>query len=147
MADTVPAAVRSKMMSAVRNRHTGPERAVRAALFSSGYRYRLHRRDLPGSPDIVLPLYRTVVFVHGCFWHGHDCSRGRRPASNIDFWNTKLDRNIARDRSNRLALEAAGWRVVIIWECKIADGTKRLLAELNSERQARRCTRARELTK
>jgi len=135
------------MMSAVRNRDTGPERVVRATLFSHGYRYRLHRKDLPGSPDIVLPLYRTVVFVHGCFWHGHGCSRGRRPASNIDFWNTKLDRNLARDRRDCLALEAAGWRVVIIWECEIADGTKRLLAELDSARQGRRWARARELTK
>jgi DNA mismatch endonuclease (patch repair protein) len=115
VADKVSASIRSRMMSAVRNRDTAPERAVRAALFAAGYRYRLHRKDLPGSPDIVLPRYRIAVFVHGCFWHGHDCRRGRRPTSNTDFWNVKLDRNIARDRERRTALESLGWTVVTIW--------------------------------
>jgi DNA mismatch endonuclease, patch repair protein len=119
MSDKIPPAVRSQMMAAVRNKDTAPERAVRTALFSSGYRYRLHRRDLPGSPDIVLPRYRTAVFVHGCFLHRHDCPRGRRPASNVDFWNAKLDRNIARDRERTVALVALGWHVVTIWQCAI----------------------------
>jgi DNA mismatch endonuclease (patch repair protein) len=130
MTDKVSAAVRSKMMAAVRGKDTGPKRAVRSALFSAGYRYRLHRRDLPGSPDIVLPRYRIAVFVHGCFWHGHDCPRGRRPASNVEFWNRKLDGNLARDRANAAALETAGWTVVIVWQCSAEEAIKRLLLEL-----------------
>lgn len=135
------------MMAAVRGKDTAPERAVRAALFSTGYRYRLHRRDLPGSPDIVLPRYCVAVFVHGCFWHGHDCLRGRRPASNVEFWNTKLDRNLARDRANRTALEAAGWTVVTVWECSIAHDIEHLLVELATRAQARRDRPASELTR
>lgn len=138
MVDTVPAAVRSKMMAAVRSKDTGPERAVRSALFSAGYRYRLHRRDLPGSPDIVLPRYRVAVFVHGCFWHGHNCPRGRRPTSNVDFWNAKLDRNLARDRANRAALEAAGWTVATVWQCSAEPEIDRLLRELATRAYARR---------
>ncbi len=118
------------MMAAVRGKNTRPELAVRSALFRAGYRYRLHRRDLPGSPDIVLPRYRVVVFVHGCFWHGHDCPRGRRPASNVEFWNTKLERNVARDRASRAALEAAGWTVAVIWQCSAAHDTEHLLRRL-----------------
>jgi DNA mismatch endonuclease (patch repair protein) len=125
------------MMAAVRARDTKPERAVRAALFLAGYRYRLHRRDLPGSPDIVLPRYRTAVFVHGCFWHGHNCHRGRRPTSNVEFWNTKLDRNRARDHANRIALETAGWTVVTIWECSAAHEIEHLLLELAARAHAR----------
>ncbi|MFZ3236852.1 MAG: very short patch repair endonuclease [Stellaceae bacterium] len=136
MADKVPAAVRSKMMAAVRSKDTGPERAVRSALFSAGYRYRLHRRDLPGAPDIVLPRYRIAVFVHGCFWHGHDCPRGRRPASNVEFWNAKLDQNLARDRASRAALEAAGWTVATVWECSAKVETDCLLLELATRAHA-----------
>lgn len=130
MTDRVAAAVRSKMMAAVRGKDTAPERAVRSALFSAGYRYRLHRRDLPGSPDIVLPRYRTAVFVNGCFWHGHDCPRGRRPGSNVKFWNVKLDRTLARDRASRAALEAVGWTVTIVWECSTKSDIERLLTDL-----------------
>jgi len=125
------------MMAAVRGKDTGPERAVRAALFSAGYRYRLHRRDLPGSPDIVLPRYRIVVFVHGCFWHGHDCPRGRRPASNVEFWNAKLDGNLARDRASRAALEAAGWTVATVWQCSVQQEIEGLLHELATRAHAR----------
>jgi DNA mismatch endonuclease (patch repair protein) len=135
------------MMAAVRGKNTKPERAVRVALFAAGYRYRIHRRDLPGAPDIVLPRYRVVVFVHGCFWHGHDCPRGRRPASNTEFWNAKLSRNQTRDHSQRAALEALGWTVVIVWECDIASATERLLVALDSKRQERLRSPARELTK
>lgn len=138
MADRVPPADRSRMMAAVRGKDTRPELAVRSALFRAGYRYRLHRRDLPGSPDIVLPRYRTAVFVHGCFWHGHDCRRGRRPASNVAFWNTKLDGNVARDRANYAALKAAGWTVAIIWQCSAARDTERLLRRLSGRAHARR---------
>lgn len=147
MTDRVTAAVRSKIMAAVRGKDTAPERAVRSALFSAGYRYRLHRRDLPGSPDIVLPRYRMAVFVHGCFWHGHDCPRSRRPVSNVEFWNVKLDRTLARDRASRASLEALGWTVVIVWECSTKSDIKRLLMDLATCAQTRRGPPLTELTR
>jgi DNA mismatch endonuclease (patch repair protein) len=125
MTDKVSAEARSRMMAAVKNKHTGIEREVRRQLFALGYRYRVHRRDLPGAPDIVFPRYMVAVFVHGCFWHGHDCPRGRRPASNIDFWNKKLDLNLERDGRNQSALAAAGWRAFVIWECSLQPGLKK----------------------
>ena len=127
MIDRVTPETRSRMMSSVRGRDTAPERAVRSALFTEGYRYRLHRRDLPGSPDIVLPRHRLAVFVHGCFWHGHECPKGRRPISNVDFWNAKLDRNMVRDSENRSGLEVVGWTVAVEWECAIPAGIEALL--------------------
>src|SRR5690349_6557163 len=99
------------MMSRVRGRDTAPELRVRCALHAAGFRFRLHRRDLPGRPDIVLPAFRTAVFVHGCFWHAHDCPRGRRPASNSAFWAAKLEKNVARDRDAAAALVWLGWTV------------------------------------
>jgi len=136
MPDTVAREIRSRMMAAVHGRNTGPERTVRGALFAAGYRYRLHRRDLPGTPDIILPRFRTAIFVHGCFWHGHDCPRGRRPASNTEFWNRKLDGNIARDRTNQNALREAGWQVEVIWQCSLPAGCERVLAQLDALRDA-----------
>jgi DNA mismatch endonuclease, patch repair protein len=130
MIDRVNSSVRSRMMASVRHKDTKPERFIRSALFAAGYRYRLQRRDLPGRPDIVLQRHRTVVFVHGCFWHGHDCLRGRRPQSNTEFWNAKLDQNRARDQKVRRALEALGWTVVSIWECRLVEGLEALLAQL-----------------
>jgi DNA mismatch endonuclease (patch repair protein) len=101
-----------------------------------GYRFRLHRRDLPGSPDIVLPRWRSVVFVHGCFWHGHDCARGARtPQTNRDYWSAKIARNRARDAGVAEALTERGWRVITVWECQMADDTalgERLKAEIGS---------------
>jgi DNA mismatch endonuclease (patch repair protein) len=135
MVDKVAPAVRSKIMAAVRGRDTALERTVRRTLFAAGYRFRLHRRDLPGAPDIVLPRFRTAVFVQGCFWHGHDCGRGRRPASNVEFWNRKLDSNIARDAQNHAALHAAGWNVEVIWQCSLEAGCDRVLAGLDAMRQ------------
>ncbi len=131
MTDKVTTAERSRMMARVANKNTKPELRVRAALFAAGYRYRLHRKDLPGSPDIVLPRHRMAVFVHGCFWHGHACSKGRRPASNIGFWNAKLDRNMVRDRQNQADLEAAGWHVITVWECAVQQGTAAILKALH----------------
>src|SRR5262245_23829287 len=127
MVDKVERVTRSRMMAAVKGKDTVPEKRIRSALFAAGYRYRLHRRDLPGAPDLVLPRFRTAVFVHGCFWHGHDCARGRRPASNVDFWNRKLDSNIMRDLQNHAALRAAGWSVEVIWQCSLQAGCDRLL--------------------
>jgi DNA mismatch endonuclease (patch repair protein) len=132
MTDTVPAEVRSRIMSSIRSKDTRPELYVRQSLHSAGYRFRLHRRDLPGRPDVVLPRFRTAVFVNGCFWHGHDCKRGHRPASNITFWAEKVDRNIRRDRSSAAALEAEGWRVVTIWECSLNADTETLLSSLGN---------------
>src|SRR5947209_357896 len=119
MADVLTSQQRSFCMSQVPGRNTSPEMLVRRALHRLGFRYRLHRRDLPGTPDIVLPGRGTVIFVHGCFWHGHPaCRRAVRPTSNARFWKDKLDGNIRRDHRNRQALEALGWRVQTIWECE-----------------------------
>lgn len=108
-------------MQAIKAKDTRPELAVRRYLHARGYRFRLHRRDLPGNPDIVLPRYRTVIFVHGCFWHQHPsltCRNAQVPRSNIGYWQPKLARTVARDRAAFEALEAAGWRVLTIWECE-----------------------------
>lgn len=103
---------------------------VRRLLHAMGYRYRLHRRDLPGAPDIVFPGRRKVIFVHGCFWHGHNCARGARiPATNVDYWRSKIGRNVARDAGNIAELQQAGWSVLIVWECQLKVGQR---DELNS---------------
>jgi DNA mismatch endonuclease (patch repair protein) len=129
--DTVAPDIRSRMMSAVRNRNTKPELEVRRALYAAGFRYRLHRRDLPGCPDIVLPRLKLAVFVHGCFWHGHDCKKGRRPTSNAKFWVKKLNSNKVRDRRNQLTLKAMGWDVFIIWECSLSSGIQKVIRAMN----------------
>jgi DNA mismatch endonuclease (patch repair protein) len=109
-------------MRRVKGKDTGPERQVRRLIWSLGGRYRLNRSDLPGKPDIVLPGRRLAIFVHGCFWHGHDCARGARvPKANRDYWLGKVGRNRDRDRSTKATLEAAGWRVETIWECELKD--------------------------
>lgn len=119
-ADIVSPAVRSSMMSRIRGKNSRPELALRKQLFASGYRFRLHRRDLPGSPDIVLPRHRAVVFVHGCFWHRHDgCSKATTPSSNSAFWGAKFAANVERDAAAIARLEALGWRVALVWECAI----------------------------
>ncbi|GBQ98129.1 DNA G:T-mismatch repair endonuclease [Acetobacter nitrogenifigens DSM 23921 = NBRC 105050] len=120
-----PDANRSRIMRAVKSANTAPELAVRRLLFSLGYRYRLHRKDLPGSPDIVFAGRRKVIFVHGCFWHGHDCKRGARaPKTNAEYWRSKITRNIERDRRNAAALRDQGWRSLTLWECEIGDREK-----------------------
>ena len=109
---------RSRIMRAVKNRDTAPEMIVRRLVFSMGYRYRLHSAGLPGKPDLVFSPRRKVIFVHGCFWHGHDCARGNRvPKTNRDYWQSKIGRNKIRDAANVAQLEADGWSVLIIWEC------------------------------
>jgi DNA mismatch endonuclease (patch repair protein) len=113
---------RSAVMRRVKGRDTTPEMTVRRALTRLGARYRLHRKDLPGNPDIVMPGRRLAIFVHGCFWHGHDCARGARvPKQNREYWVAKVGRNLARDARNAEALAAAGWRVETIWECELKD--------------------------
>lgn len=112
--------LRSRIMRAVKGRNTKPELIVRSALHRSGFRFRLHRKDLPGNPDLVFPGRRKVIFVHGCFWHGHDCKRGARaPKHNAGYWRAKIERNRARDQRNQEALKAAGWKVGIVWECEL----------------------------
>lgn len=113
---------RSRNMAAIRGKNTAPELAVRGILHAMGLRFRLHRKDLPGRPDIVLQRHRTVVFVHGCFWHRHEgCRYTTTPKTRLAFWQAKFDANVARDHRNRIALEEMGWRVLVVWECELRD--------------------------
>ena len=123
MADVVDSKTRSRMMAGIRGKDTIPELVVRRALFAAGFRFRLHRRDLPGVPDIVLPGRRVALFVHGCFWHLHTgCRYSKIPATRRDFWREKLAGNVRRDRRAIDDLIALGWRVLIVWECATRDG-------------------------
>jgi DNA mismatch endonuclease, patch repair protein len=121
MTDRVSSEQRSRNMAAVRATDTAPERAVRSLLHRLGLRFRLHQKLLPGTPDIVLKRHATVVFVHGCFWHGHDCSRGKLPTTRREFWLPKLQRNKERDLQNEKHLRALGWRVLVVWECELRN--------------------------
>lgn len=120
--DRFTSAERSRIMRQVKGRNTGPELTVRKILHGMGLRFRLHRDNLPGKPDVVLPKWKAVIFVNGCFWHQHaGCPRAARPRSNAAFWNRKLDRNVARDCENVRRLLACGWRTMTLWECRIKD--------------------------
>jgi DNA mismatch endonuclease (patch repair protein) len=120
--DVFDKAQRSAVMRRVKGRDTKPEMIVRRALTRLGARYRLHRKDLPGSPDVAMPGRKLALFVHGCFWHGHDCARGARvPKQNRDYWTAKVARNRARDAANRAAYSEMGWRVETLWECELKD--------------------------
>jgi DNA mismatch endonuclease, patch repair protein len=119
--DTLTPQQRSAAMAAVTGKNTAPELIVRKLLYSLGYRYRLHVKDLPGKPDIVLRKRRCVVFVNGCFWHGHDCARGAAPSSNVEFWEGKIGKNRERDRRVHEELSMNGWRVLTIWQCETKD--------------------------
>ncbi len=123
-----------RRMMAVRGRNTAPELQVRRVLHALGYRFRLHRKDLPGTPDIVLPRHRKIVLVHGCFWHGHEgCKRAKRPVNNASTWGVKIEGNRRRDRRNVDALRGLGWSVLVVWECELRDVPRleaRLLAFL-----------------
>ncbi len=112
-------------MSRIRSQDTKPEMLVRRFLHGQGFRFRLHARDLPGKPDLVLPKYRAIVFVEGCFWHGHSCQKGRVPGTNPDFWQAKVAANQARDKRNQRVLRRDGWRVFRVWECQLAKGKTR----------------------
>lgn len=120
--DVFDAATRSAVMRKVKGSDTGPERRVRKALWALGARYRLQRRDLPGRPDVAMPGRKLAIFVHGCFWHGHDCARGARtPKANRDYWLAKIARNKARDAAALAALAGRGWRAEVLWECELKD--------------------------
>lgn len=121
MADIVDSATRSRMMSGIRGKDTKPEMIVRKALHRAGYRYRLHVKDLPGKPDIVLPKHKTVIFVHGCFWHHHDCKKFKWPKTRPEFWREKIQGNVKRDRNAVSDLNKLGWRVFVVWECEITS--------------------------
>jgi DNA mismatch endonuclease (patch repair protein) len=129
--DTVSKEKRSEIMSKIRGKDTKPEKIVRSLLHSMGYRFRLHRKDLPGKPDIVLPKYKTVIFVHGCFWHGHDCKNGKLPKTNISYWAEKIKQNKTRDENATTELERMGWKVFAVWSCET----------LSSERLAEKISR------
>jgi DNA mismatch endonuclease (patch repair protein) len=120
--DVFTPAERSAVMRRVKGRDTTPELKLRKLLTRLGFRYRLHRKDLPGSPDIAMIGRKTAIFMHGCFWHGHDCKRGaRQPKANTDYWTSKIGRNRARDTRTAAALEAMGWRAVTVWECELKN--------------------------
>lgn len=125
MTDTVSREVRHRMMSGIKGKNTGPEILVRKFLHEQGFRYRIQRRDLPGRPDIVLPKHSAVVFVHGCFWHGHNCHLFKVPATRTEWWREKIETNRARDDRAIGTLLNLGWRVMIVWECAIKGRTRR----------------------
>jgi len=131
MPDIVDSATRSRMMSGIRGRDTKPEILIRKGLFRHGFRYRLHVRNLPGKPDLVLARYHAVVLIHGCFWHGHDCRLFKWPSTNDEFWQKKIGRNRERDCEVRNLLKKEGWRVLTIWECsfrgKGSDGLEQVV--------------------
>lgn len=121
--DTITAEHRSWNMSRIKSTETAPEKNVRAWLFSHGFRYRKNDCRLPGKPDVVLPKYHSVIFVHGCFFHRHGCKYSTMPKSNVDFWETKFSRNVERDKKHVRELEEAGWNVIIVWECELKNKT------------------------
>lgn len=137
MSDTFSPAKRSWVMAQIRGKDTEPERRVRSILHANGFRFRLHRADLPGKPDIVLPRHRIAVYVHGCFWHGHRCQKGRRPGTNKTYWNEKLERNIARDASNARKIRALGWQRIVVWSCELRNAERlerRMVRLIGSQR-------------
>ena len=119
MTDIVDSKTRSRMMSGIKGKNTKPEIVIRQRLHARGYRFRLHRKDLPGSPDIVLPKHRAVVLINGCFWHGHQCRLFKWPKTRPEFWRKKIEGNIRRDQQNLSELKRMGWRACLLWECEI----------------------------
>lgn len=118
-------------MKKIKGKDTKPEKILRSALFRKGFRFRIHRKDLPGKPDIVFPKYRTAIFVNGCFWHYHeDCNEGRIPSTNTEFWKNKLLKNVEKDKRNIASLKESGWKVIVIWECDIEKNFDETLLKL-----------------
>lgn len=130
MSDIVDKATRSRMMSGIKGKNTRNEILVRKALFAKGFRYRINVGDLPGKPDIVLPKYRAVILIHGCFWHQHDCGLFRLPGTNTDFWEKKIGGNKVRDMANRKSLLADGWRIAVVWECALKGRERTCIDEV-----------------
>jgi DNA mismatch endonuclease (patch repair protein) len=130
MIDIVSSEKRSQMMSGIRGKNTQPELRVRHYLHAQGFRFRIHDRMLPGKPDLVLRKWKTVVFVHGCFWHAHDCRYFKLPKTRAEFWSEKLAGNKVRDEANSRRLEALGWRVLVVYECALRDSPDEALALL-----------------
>lgn len=124
MADIVPPEIRSRMMASIRGKNTQPERLIRRGLHALGFRFLLHDKRMPGKPDIVLPKYAAVIFVHGCFWHGHDCSLFKWPATRQEFWQPKIERNKHLDAAAEEAILAARWRCAVVWECALRGSRK-----------------------
>lgn len=121
-------------MSRIKGRDTGPELRLRSLLHRAGFRFRLHAKDLPGKPDIVLPKYHTAIFVHGCFWHRHEgCRNATTPSKRAEFWQNKFDGNVERDRRNRAALEADSWTVITVWECDLKADADQIVQQLSTE--------------
>lgn len=129
-----PGQGRSRNMAAIKSTNTRPEMYVRQALHAAGFRFRLHRKDIPGRPDVVLPRYSTAVQVQGCYWHGHGCRKDHKPHSNRAYWAAKIARNMERDKRNLEALREAGWQLVIIWECTLVGQTAKLIDTLEIQR-------------
>jgi len=125
---------RSEVMSKIKGKNTKPEMILRSHLFRLGFRFRVHKKDLPGKPDIVLSKYQTVIFVHGCFWHYHkDCREGRIPSTNSKFWKDKLLKNVEKDKRHTEALQELGWKVIVVWECEIEKYIEQTLEKLTVE--------------
>lgn len=122
--DVVGQLTRSRMMSRIRGANTQPELQIRKGLHAKGFRFRLHDKGVPGRPDLVLPRFHSAIFVHGCFWHGHDCHLFRMPSTRTEFWSAKIDRNHARDQIVRSQLDEMGWRYLVIWECALKGKTR-----------------------
>jgi|SRR5699024_6216674 DNA mismatch endonuclease (patch repair protein) len=138
MADNLTKEIRSKNMSHIRSTNSKPEEIVRKYLFSKGFRYRKNDKSLPGCPDIVLPKYHTLIFVHGCFWHKHNCGRFVWPASNTEYWTQKINRNLERDKENYKKLTETGWKVLAVWECELKKDVRearlmRLIKDINDD--------------
>jgi len=130
MVDVHSPAIRSKNMRAIGNKNTRPELIVRKLLHAHGFRYRLYVKDMPGKPDLVFPRFRAVIFVNGCFWHGHECYFFKMPVSRVEFWEKKISDNIKRDHRNKILLSDSGWKVLVVWECAIKGKNKLSQAEL-----------------
>ncbi len=138
MADIFTKTKRSQIMASISGRETQPEISVRSFLFGHGFRFRKNVKTLPGKPDIVLAKHQTVILIHGCFWHGHHCNKATRPTSNIEFWSSKIDGNITRDKKVKAKLKKAGWRIITVWECQLMSRKKfgitmsKILKKLNA---------------
>lgn len=140
MADIFTKKKRSQLMASISGKETKPEISVRSFLFKQGFRFRKNVKTLSGKPDIVLPKYETVIFIHGCFWHGHNCKRATMPTSNIEFWKTKIQNNIDRDKRVKKELRKSGWKIITVWDCNLKNNKsfdnsmKKLCSKLNSKK-------------